>query len=190
MLVFWTKGFLGASLSDLTTSMGINKPSLYGAFGNKEELFISCTQHYLEQHAMPNIELLSAEGLPFTERLSNYLHAVIQIQCHPHYPKGCFISLCANETASDHMPPQAVTVINSIQSLNEEHLLAFFQAEKECGNIGAENDEQVLTRYIMTLIHGTASLARSGKSLEDIQTIIKPVINTFQMMAMSSQPHS
>ena len=38
MEVFWTNGFPGTSLSDLTTAMGINKPSLYSAFGNKEEL--------------------------------------------------------------------------------------------------------------------------------------------------------
>ena len=43
MHVFWKKGFSGASLADLTTAMGINKPSLYAAFGNKESLFI---QHY------------------------------------------------------------------------------------------------------------------------------------------------
>ena len=43
MRVFWQKGFIGASLMDLTESMGINKPSMYAAFGNKEQLFIQAT---------------------------------------------------------------------------------------------------------------------------------------------------
>src|SRR3546814_10258389 len=37
--VFWSKGYEGASMADLTEAMGITKPSLYAAFGNKEALF-------------------------------------------------------------------------------------------------------------------------------------------------------
>src|ERR1700724_62726 len=46
MQVFWRKGYLGTSLSDLTEAMGINRPSLYAAFGNKESLFRKALDHY------------------------------------------------------------------------------------------------------------------------------------------------
>jgi AcrR family transcriptional regulator len=46
--VFWHKGYEGASLSDLTAAMGINRPSLYAAFGNKEELFRKALERYIE----------------------------------------------------------------------------------------------------------------------------------------------
>ena len=46
MEVFWSKGYEGASLTDLTAAMGINSPSLYGAFGSKEGLFREAVQLY------------------------------------------------------------------------------------------------------------------------------------------------
>ncbi|HRX87582.1 MAG TPA: helix-turn-helix domain-containing protein, partial [Phycisphaerae bacterium] len=44
--IFWRKGYAGASLEELTTAMGINRPSLYAAFGNKEALFRRALDHY------------------------------------------------------------------------------------------------------------------------------------------------
>ena len=46
MEVFWSKGYEGASLTDLTEAMGINSPSLYGAFGSKEGLFREAVELY------------------------------------------------------------------------------------------------------------------------------------------------
>src|SRR5207249_12070658 len=48
MRVFWRKGYLGTSLSDLTKSMGINRPSLYSAFGDKQSLFHKALDHYAD----------------------------------------------------------------------------------------------------------------------------------------------
>src|SRR6266404_2363210 len=47
--VFWEKGYEGSSLSDLTEAMGINRPSLYAAFGNKEALFRKALDRYVEK---------------------------------------------------------------------------------------------------------------------------------------------
>src|SRR5437667_7843838 len=46
--VFWRKGYEGTSLPDLTRAMGINRPSLYAAFGNKEELFRKALDRYVQ----------------------------------------------------------------------------------------------------------------------------------------------
>src|ERR1700722_13329544 len=46
MLVFWRKGYEGASMSDLTASLGVTKPSLYAAFGAKEQLFRAVLDRY------------------------------------------------------------------------------------------------------------------------------------------------
>ena len=71
MKVFWNKGYLGASLTDLTEGMGINKPSMYSAFGNKEKLFLEATQYYIDHHAKPHAELLSEPGIDISRRVEN-----------------------------------------------------------------------------------------------------------------------
>jgi len=101
MRVFWQKGYLGASLSDLTEGMGINKPSLYSAFGNKEALFIHATEFYLEHHAKQHLRFLHEEK-PLQQRLSNYLQSVVAAQFTEIYPKGCYISFCLSESASNY----------------------------------------------------------------------------------------
>ena len=63
MNVFWLNGYTGTSLSDLTDAMGINKPSLYAAFGNKEALFVRALNHYIDKHGSPHLEALrTAQG--------------------------------------------------------------------------------------------------------------------------------
>ena len=49
MQVFWQKGYEGASLTDLTEAMGINRPSLYAAFGDKEALFRKALDRYVTE---------------------------------------------------------------------------------------------------------------------------------------------
>src|ERR1700722_19683823 len=46
LAVFWARGYEGATLAELTAAMGINRPSLYAAFGNKEQLFRKALEHY------------------------------------------------------------------------------------------------------------------------------------------------
>ena len=62
--LFWRNGYEGASLSDLTEAMGINPPSLYAAFGNKEELFCKALDRYGERHD----EFLRSSGAAEGER--------------------------------------------------------------------------------------------------------------------------
>src|SRR5260370_36266445 len=46
MRLFWLKGYLGTSVSDLTEALGISRASLYAAFGSKDELFLAALERY------------------------------------------------------------------------------------------------------------------------------------------------
>jgi len=178
MFTFWEKGFTGASLTDLTTSMGINKPSLYSAFGNKEKLFISATDYYTQTYAMPNIAKLHSDDRSVKQRLSDFLLAVIQTQCDPELPSGCFVSLCASEAASDCMPKNAVEAIRRVQNTAENYLKEFFEQEKQQGHLASTFNVSLATLFTTTIIHGTASMARSDKSLDEIKLIVEPAVES------------
>src|SRR6478672_4047067 len=85
--LFWQKGYEGASLSDLTEAMGINRPSLYAAFGNKEELFRKAFDRYAAGPASFWGEALKAPtARAVAEQL---LRGCVAAQTDPEGPKGC-----------------------------------------------------------------------------------------------------
>src|SRR5579863_6830989 len=87
MLVFWRKGYLGTSLSDLTDAMGINRPSLYAAFGNKKSLFRKVLDRYLKG---PSVYLSDALREPTARAVvERVLHGVVDLLTDPRTPTTC-----------------------------------------------------------------------------------------------------
>src|SRR6202000_934506 len=87
MEVFWEKGYEGASLSDLTEAMGINRPSLYAAFGDKEALFRRVMERYAEGAASylhRAREEPTAGGV-----LEGLLRGAVKLLADPRNPRGC-----------------------------------------------------------------------------------------------------
>ena len=84
MQVFWRKGYEGASLSDLTQAMGINRPSLYAAFGNKNTLFRKALDRYAEGPAAYVAEALKQPtARAVTQKL---LHGAADLLTDPAHP--------------------------------------------------------------------------------------------------------
>ena len=87
MRIFWEKGYEGASLTDLTEAMGINRPSLYAAFGNKEELFSKVLDRYTCSN-MPHFE--GALALPTARAgIEQILRHAVARQAVAGTPTGC-----------------------------------------------------------------------------------------------------
>jgi len=180
MRVFWKKGYVGASLADLTESMGINKPSMYSAFGNKEDLFIEATRYYLEQHARPHAEYLTEAGLNFKDRIRNYLMSVVAAQCDSAGPKGCYISLCISEAAGEGIPDNARALIDEAATYAISLLSDFLQQDSQAC---AEKLDVVAVdkaTYLVSILHGTAALARSGKTLVELEPVVETAMQCFE----------
>src|SRR6185369_14644324 len=89
MQVFWNKGFEGASLPDLTRAMKINRPSLYAAFGNKEELFFKAVERY--QNGPSNYFREALQAPTARAVFEQLLSHVTQMLCSKKNPHGCLI---------------------------------------------------------------------------------------------------
>ena len=181
MNVFWKKGFLGASLSDLTACMGINKPSLYATFGNKEDLFVSATEHYLSNHAAPHILLLNTPNQSLSERLNAYLLSVTTMLCDPSKPGGCFISVATNEAAGESLPEKAHQAVINAGNFTENYLTEFFASETDKGNLKKNIDIKDLTLFILAFLHGIAAMARNGKTPQQIKSIIDITVTALKL---------
>src|SRR2546426_9663255 len=91
--VFWQKGYEGTSLSDLTEAMGINRPSLYAAFGNKEELFRKVLALYFKgpsAYAHESLQRPTARAV-----VEHLLHGAINMLTGPKSPSTCMWVNCA-----------------------------------------------------------------------------------------------
>src|SRR5271163_2757517 len=89
MKVFWRKGYEGASLSDLTKAMGVNRPSLYAAFGDKKALFRKALDRYMTGPAAYTQEALKEPtARAVVERL---LQGAADLNAAPRNPGGCLM---------------------------------------------------------------------------------------------------
>jgi AcrR family transcriptional regulator len=169
MLVFWEKGYAGASLTDLTASMGINKPSLYAAFGNKEHLHRRALELYGKHYGGSNLRILQDETIPVRQRLEKFLDAIAVMQFDKDLPGGCLVSSCVSETAGGIIPADTVGEVKSMQVFTENRLIEFFDKTKANGELGEAFDSSNNAVLIGLLIHGSAIMARSGKQIDEVR---------------------
>ena len=173
MEVFWTNGFPGTSLSDLTTAMGINKPSLYSAFGNKEELYKSALERYVQKHGVIHAKHLFSADKCLSERLQCYLTSTAKMVTDPKLPGGCFVCISTSEVGGSCIPADASQAILKINEETKSSLTVFFNNEIAAGNVTSEHSPAVMANYILALQFGLAVMARNGAKLAELNEIIK-----------------
>ncbi|MCS7463814.1 TetR/AcrR family transcriptional regulator [Paenibacillus doosanensis] len=156
--VFWDKGYEAASLTDLTQAMGIQRPSLYAAFGDKKELFEAALRQYTKQHAAYVRGKLQS-GPSVKEAIRRFLADVIEEGYGSRPPKGCF---CIN-TMVELAPHD-----ERFEVLTREHqmyLAAIFQEAVECGQrsgeLGAGTDARALAQALVISLIGLTVMTKS-----------------------------
>lgn len=172
MEVFWQKGYAGASLSDLTEKMGINKPSMYSAFGNKEALFVQATKLYIDNMTSLHAGYLFESGVPLRSRLKNFMMSLVSMQCESKQPKGCYIVLCQSELASGDMPDEASRLLTEAGGSSQTMLANIFQSDPEAKALGLDDNAEGNALCLATTLRGTASMARAGEPFSELKYVV------------------
>ncbi|MEV4350111.1 TetR/AcrR family transcriptional regulator [Actinoplanes sp. NPDC049596] len=152
--VFWEHGYEGASLTDLTSAMGINRPSMYAAYGNKEELFRRAVARYAE-HDMAYARAALAEPTAY-KVIEKFLTANADALTRPDRPAGCLSIQGGLAGGSDD---GEIAQFLATSRLAGERALAERLAELD---LPAGTDPAALARYVMTVSEGNAVHAAAG----------------------------
>jgi AcrR family transcriptional regulator len=167
--LFWRKGYEGTSLPDLTRAMGINRPSLYAAFGNKEALFRKALDRYAEGSAAFRREALDQPtARAVVERL---LTGTVDLLTDPSNPCGCLAvqgALACGETAD----PVRLE-LNARRAAAETEIRERLERAKSTGDLPADSDPADLARFIAVVIYGMAVQAAGGAGRQDLQRVVE-----------------
>ena len=167
--VFWRKGYEGASLPDLTKAMGINRPSLYAAFGNKEALFRKAVDRYLEGPAGSVRQAL--EATTARAAVEELLERSIELVTDTRNPRGCFLvqgALACGDTAGSLRRE-----MNKRRSASEAALCERFERAIAERDLPAAANAAELAKFVTVLMHGMAVQAVGGASREDLRRVAR-----------------
>lgn len=172
MHVFWTHGYEGASMALLTGAMGINKPSLYGAFGGKEELFRKAVQRYLQGPAAYVGEALTE---PTAYRaVQKLLEQSAEVLVRPDRPRGCMV-LQGVLNCGEGAETMQQELIAYRQAYETGLRQRFEQAQRD-GDLPASENPATLAKYVATVHQGMSVQASSGASREELLAIVARVL--------------
>jgi AcrR family transcriptional regulator len=173
--LFRRDGFAATSLDDLSAATGMNRPSLYGAFGDKRALYIKSYQRYRDDARAAMVAIFRAEA-PLRERLQRIYGIALDIYLSGEAgPRGCFtVMTAATEAVAD--PDIRAMVIEGLTELDKAFSTCFRLA-KERGELSANVDTAALAHLASATIHTIAIRARARVPRKELESIVNGAID-------------
>jgi AcrR family transcriptional regulator len=169
MRVFWSRGYEGASLIDLTQAMRINRPSLYAAFGDKESLFRRVVNRYVDHHASHVADALEK---PTARAVVEALwRGGVELVTGADSPGGCLLVQGALACGTTAKSVQRELVRR--RGAGEAALRSRFERAISEGDLPRSADPASLARYAATVSYGLAVQAAGGASRRDLREVVE-----------------
>ena len=167
--VFWDRGFTGASLDNLSAATELNRPSLYGAFGDKQELYLDTLEGYREDSLGVLDEALDP-SLPIRENIARVYQGALAIYLHGELgQRGCFLIGTATAEAIQH--PRVREVLGRSLAEFDDKIEKRMELAIERGELAAGSGAKVLAKLASAIMHSLAVRARAGDSEESLRAL-------------------
>jgi AcrR family transcriptional regulator len=159
--VFWSKGFSGTSLDDLSAAMDMNRPSIYRAFGDKESIYRQALDQFAS-HMEEGFRRTLLHEPDIRVGLKKFYREALEIYTSGDSALGCMVMCTAPAAAVSHPEVQA-DLLSVIQEIDAKLLVRVEKAMAD-GQVNKTQDAKLLGKLIQAVLHTLAIRARAGES--------------------------
>jgi len=175
MKVFWCKGYEGASLSDLTKAMDINRPSLYAAFGDKESLFRKVLDRY---DSGPAAYVREALNQPTARAaIEKLMEGAAELGTASSNPRGCLFVQSALACGDKSKAIRNDLILR--RDTGEKAVRLRLKRAQAEGDLTRDANPADLARYVVTVIQGIAVQAASGAARPELRRVIQTALRSW-----------
>ena len=167
LLLFWEKGFQNTSLDEIAAAVGVKKPSLYAAFGDKEMLFRKVLQRYSGKVSE------TAQALDRYDNVREAINAFIELGiasgCGNGHARGCLVATAFAD--STVLPANLAKEIKALVGQADRAVAQRLKKAVRGGQLPADFDVKGTAKFLISLMHGIAIRVRAGENRADLQRV-------------------
>jgi AcrR family transcriptional regulator len=171
LATFWEHGYEGTSIDELVAATGLGRASLYGAFGDKEQIFARALERYCAR-AGASLGIGSDEPSA-RAALERMLRAMVTQSSPKSGPRGCFLLSTA---VGGDAPSAARDAYAEYTARLERALTALVRRGQESGELTRAGDAHSLARMLTVLLQGIAASARAGRGKAQLEAAIETAL--------------
>ena len=168
--VFWSNGYSGTSLDDLAAAMGMNRPSIYRAFGDKQSLYRRALARFCETMELAMQNTLFSET-DIHKGLGRFLREALSVYVSGEQPRGCMVMSTAVAAAVSY--PEIRENLLGILRMIDQKIEERMRQAVEAGELPAEFDVRSRAAIAQGLLHTLSLRARAGESKARLANLIK-----------------
>ena len=177
MALFWRQGYEATSVQDLVDATGINRASMYNAFGDKHGLFVSAVDRYLETITSKRVALLETPGSP-KAAIEAYFYDLLEFSLGPGRRLGCLLTNSVVERAprDSELDRKFATTLERL----ENRFLGLLERGQDLGEISSRRDPAALAHFLLGSLTGLRVLARGGADEDTLRDLVDTSLSVLE----------
>lgn len=178
MLLFWQYGYEATSISDLTKTLNLTAPSLYRSFGDKQQLFQRCLEHYLTNEACV-LDRIFNEAKTAKVAIELFLYDNVKRLVQENKPTGCMLLVSTMNCSEQHADLQE-EIKQKRLSVKEKIYQRLLQGQR-LGEISQTTSVKDMTDYYTTVLQGMTFQARDGVGREQLNQVAAYAMKSWEL---------